>query len=109
MPQVDVDAVFSANTLHIMSEAMVRDFFAGVTRLLPPQGQLLVYGPFNHQGQFTSEGNARLDAWVKSKFPGGGLKDLEAVLAVADEHGLRFVQNIAMPANNRLLHWRKPA
>ncbi|MBT9547811.1 MAG: DUF938 domain-containing protein [Candidatus Sericytochromatia bacterium] len=102
---LSVDFIFSANTLHIMDEKMVADFFAGVAKLLPAQGQLAVYGPFNQAGQFTSEGNARLDAWAKSTFPGGGIKDLEAVLALALNHGLNLQQNHAMPANNRLLHW----
>jgi len=104
-PALSVDFIFSANTLHIMSETMVADFFAGVAKILPAQGQLGVYGPFNQAGNFTSEGNAKLDAWAKNTFPGGGLKDLEAVLHLALSHGLSLEQNYAMPANNRLLHW----
>ncbi|MGE3728534.1 MAG: DUF938 domain-containing protein [Candidatus Sericytochromatia bacterium] len=104
-PVLSVDFIFSANTLHIMSETMVADFFAGVAKILPAQGQLGVYGPFNQAGNFTSEGNAKLDAWAKNTFPGGGIKDLEAVLPLALSHGLSLEQNYAMPANNRLLHW----
>ena len=101
------DAVFSANTLHIMSWPEVALFFEGVGRVLAPGGTLAVYGPFNYHGAFTSESNARFDAWLKARNPASGVRDFEAVDALACAQGLVLQQDIAMPANNRTLVWRR--
>jgi len=99
------DAVFSANTLHIMSWPEVEHFFAGVGQVLEPGGLLAVYGPFNYNGAFTSESNARFDAWLKSRDPASGVRDFEAVDALARAQGLVLQQDVAMPSNNRTLVW----
>lgn len=103
------DAVFSANTLHIMGWPDVTQFFSGVGAVLEPGGVLVVYGPFNYNGTYTSESNARFDAWLKSRDPASGVRDFEAVNALAHAQGLVLQQDIAMPANNRSLVWRRPA
>ncbi|MHB0917411.1 MAG: DUF938 domain-containing protein [Thiobacillus sp.] len=103
------DAVFSANTLHIMSWPEVALFFAGVGEVLEPGGVLAVYGPFNYKGAFTSESNARFDAWLKARDPASGVRDFEAVDALARARGLVLQQDLAMPANNRMLVWRRMA
>ena len=101
------DAVFSANTLHIMSWPEVEKFFGGVGEVLESGGILAVYGPFNYNGAFTSESNARFDAWLKARDPASGVRDFEAVDALARAQGLHLQQDIAMPANNRTLVWRR--
>jgi cyclopropane fatty-acyl-phospholipid synthase-like methyltransferase len=101
------DAVFSANTLHIMSWPEVEKFFEGVGEILKAGGILAVYGPFNYGGRYTSESNARFDAWLKARDPASGVRDFEAVDTLARAQGLHLQQDIAMPANNRTLVWRK--
>lgn len=101
------DAVFSANTLHIMSWTEVERFFEGVGKVLETGGVLAVYGPFNYNGTFTSESNARFDAWLKSRDPASGVRDFEAVDALARDQGLVLQRDYAMPANNRTLVWRR--
>ena len=101
------DAVFSANTLHIMGWPEVVRFFEGVGEVLEPGGVLVVYGPFNYNGQFTSESNARFDAWLKARDPASGVRDFEAVDALARAQGLVLQHDIAMPANNRSLVWQR--
>lgn len=101
------DAVFSANTLHIMSAAEVEKCFAGIGQVLEPGGVLAVYGPFNYQGQFTSDSNARFDQWLKSHDPASGIRDFETVDALARQQGLVLLHDHAMPANNRTLVWTK--
>lgn len=101
------DAVFSANTLHIMGWPEVVRFFEGVGEVLEPGGVLVVYGPFNYNGQFTSESNARFDAWLKARDPASGVRDFEAVDALARAQGLVLKHDIAMPANNRSLVWQR--
>jgi cyclopropane fatty-acyl-phospholipid synthase-like methyltransferase len=101
------DAIFSANTLHIMGWPEVEHFFAGVGAVLEPGGVLVVYGPFNYNGAFTSDSNARFDAWLKARDPASGVRDFEAVDALARAQGLVLQQDIAMPANNRTLVWHR--
>ena len=101
------DAVFSANTLHIMSWPEVERLFAGIGAVLESGGVLAIYGPFNINGAFTSESNARFDAWLKTRDPASGVRDFEAVDALARAQGLVLQQDVAMPANNRTLVWRR--
>ena len=82
-PQLDVDAVFSANICHIMSWPQVESLFAGVARLLPTGGVFALYGPFNYGGRHTSESNARFDAMLRSRDPASGLRDFEAIARLA--------------------------
>lgn len=101
------DAVFSANTLHIMSAPEVEKFFEGVGQVLKPGGVLAVYGPFNYGGQFTSDSNVSFDQWLKSRDPSSGVRDFERVDELASQQGLTLSQDYAMPANNRMLVWIK--
>jgi cyclopropane fatty-acyl-phospholipid synthase-like methyltransferase len=106
-PDVQVDAVFSANTLHIMGWSEVQRFFAMLPGVLAANGKLVIYGPFNRNGAFTSEGNARFDAELRAANPNRGLRDLEAVDALARDAGLTLVEDRAMPANNACVIWQR--
>jgi cyclopropane fatty-acyl-phospholipid synthase-like methyltransferase len=108
-PHAEADAIFSANTLHIMGWDEVEDFFRGVGAALGPGGVLCVYGPFNYQGRYTSSSNAEFDAWLKTRDPHSALRDFEAVTARAAAQQLLLAADHAMPANNRTLVWRRPA
>ncbi len=108
-PIAMTDAVFSANTLHIMSWAQVEAMYRGIGRILSRDGVLCVYGPFNYGGTFTSESNARFDAWLKARDPESGIRDFEAVDALASGQGLTLTRDADMPSNNRALVWRRSA
>jgi cyclopropane fatty-acyl-phospholipid synthase-like methyltransferase len=107
-PEAEFDAVFTANTCHIMAWPEVERMFAGVGRLLPAGGVCCVYGPFNYDGTFTSASNARFDAMLRQQAPQMGLRDFEAVNQLALGAGLELEADHDMPANNRLLVWRRP-
>ncbi|GIU54142.1 MULTISPECIES: class I SAM-dependent methyltransferase [Shewanella] len=102
-----LDGLFSANTLHIMSKAMVEAFFNGLGQALSTTANVVIYGPFNYQGQFSSDSNASFDQWLKQNNPESGIRDIEWVIKLAQEQGLRLESDIEMPANNRLLHFRR--
>ena len=102
-PEVAADAAFSANTCHIMSWPQVERMFRGVGALLPPEGVFAVYGPFNYGGRHTSSSNARFDASLRARDPQSGLRDFEALVALAEGEKLLLASDHAMPANNRLL------
>jgi SAM-dependent methyltransferase len=102
-----VDAVFTANTLHIMSWPLVQALFQGVGQVLRDDGLLIIYGPFRYGGQFTSHSNQAFDEMLRSRDPASGIRDFEAVDALAAAQGLRLVEDCAMPANNQTLVWRR--
>ena len=106
-PVRDMDAVFSANTAHIVGWPQVQHLFQGVGRTLKPGGLLCLYGPFNYAGHFTSDSNAQFDVWLKQRDPRSGIRDFEALDALAAAEGMRLAQDVVMPANNRILVWRK--
>ena len=106
-PKIEADAVFSANTCHIMSWPQVERLFAGVGRLLPPGGVFALYGPFNYHGKHTSESNARFDAMLRARDPASGLRDRDDIQQLAQAAGLSLAEDNAMPANNRLLVFQK--
>ncbi|MGB5396152.1 MAG: DUF938 domain-containing protein [Gammaproteobacteria bacterium] len=106
-PVLSIDAVFSANSVHIMHWHMVEALFAGVGRVLPSGGMFLLYGPFNYQGSYSSESNARFDAWLKARDPGSGIRDIEKLVPLAENAGLILRDDFSMPANNRILYWQR--
>lgn len=106
-PKEKFDAVFTANSLHIMPWSAVEKFFSGIDGVLEPQGMLAVYGPFNYRGTFTSDSNRDFDAWLKQLSALSGIRDFEAVDALAKAIGLKLVKDHAMPANNRLIIWQR--
>jgi hypothetical protein len=103
-PAVQADAVYSANTTHIMSWPQVERMFAGIGRLAP--AVFALYGPFSYHGRHTSESNARFDAMLRERDPASGIRDVDDLGAVASAAGLELEEDNAMPANNRLLVWR---
>jgi cyclopropane fatty-acyl-phospholipid synthase-like methyltransferase len=107
-PVSDVDAVFSANTLHIMSWDAVREFFRGVGALLGSAGVLCVYGPFRYAGRYTSESNATFDRYLQERDPVSGIRDFEAVDELARQERLKLDGDHDMPAHNRTLVWARP-
>ena len=106
-PSSRFDAAFSANTLHIMGWDEVQALFAGLDGVLASDAVLAIYGPFNVGGRFTSQSNAAFDASLKARAPHMGLRDLEAVDELARAIGLKRVDDVAMPANNRCVVWRR--
>ena len=101
------EGIFSANTLHIMNDQQMADFFRGTGVILAPQEYLCVYGPFRYGGKYTSDSNARFDERLKSEDPKSGIKDFEVANSLASNAGMSLVADHAMPANNQLLVWEK--
>ena len=106
-PEIRMDAVFSANTVHIMGWPSVENMFTGIGRVLNKGGFFCLYGPFNYDEKFSSESNARFDLWLKQRDPVSGIRDFAALQDLANKAGLEFVEDIEMPVNNRILVWQK--
>ncbi|MES9894254.1 MAG: DUF938 domain-containing protein [Candidatus Thiodiazotropha endolucinida] len=104
-PAGEYDAIFSANTTHIMSWPEVELMFQGVGQVLKRGGCFALYGPFNFQGGYTSESNQRFDQWLKSRDPLSGIRDFEMLDELAASNHLIFSEDVEMPVNNRILVW----
>jgi cyclopropane fatty-acyl-phospholipid synthase-like methyltransferase len=104
-----VDAIFTANTLHIMSWSAVEDLFRGVGAVLLAPAVLCVYGPFRYNGRYTSASNAEFDRYLQARDPHSGIRDFADVNTLSGQQGLRLLADHSMPANNQLLIWHKPA
>lgn len=105
-PNGAYDAVYTANTLHIMPWTAVEALFAGLPSVLAPGGLLFIYGPFMVDGRHTSDSNAAFDQSLREKAPHQGLRDVGAVDALARQAGLVLLEQREMPSNNRCLIWR---
>ncbi len=101
------DAVYSANTAHIMSAATVGKMFAYVGATLEDGGLFLLYGPFRLHGEFTTSSNAAFDEALRCQHPAMGIRDLESLDALAETAQMYRKRCFAMPANNFLVVWRK--
>lgn len=101
------DAAFSANTLHIMGWAEVEALFAGLDAALADDATLVVYGPFNYDGDYSSDSNREFDGWLRARDPRSGIRDFEAIDTLAHSIRLQLIDDVAMPANNRCLVWRR--
>jgi hypothetical protein len=102
-----VDAMFTANTLHIMSWSEVTALFRGIGTTLAPSGLLCIYGPFLYESRPTASSNAAFDRMLRERDPQSGLRHIEAVVALAAGVGLTLAGDYDQPANNRLLVFRK--
>jgi len=102
-PEEQFDAVFSANTAHIMSWSEVCAMFDGVGLKLLPGGLFCLYGPFNVDGKFTAPSNEAFDTSLRSRDPLMGIRDLEALESLAGSHHMKLQERVPMPANNFLL------
>jgi hypothetical protein len=102
-PVERIAALFTANTLHIMSGEEVRLLFERLSIYLAADAKVCIYGPFNYAGAYTSESNASFDLWLKERDPQSGIKHFEDIMGLAANSGLELQADHTMPANNRLL------
>ena len=106
-PAGPFDAVFSANTLHIMAWHEVERLFAQLPTITTEDALVIIYGPFNHQSLYSSDSNAAFDQWLQARGAHMAIRDAEAVDALAAAAGFALLDDIAMPANNRCRMWRR--
>lgn len=101
------DAVFSANTAHIMNFDAVLRMLALASRVLRSGGVFCLYGPFRRFGKFNTPSNARFDASLRSRHAGMGIRDLEDLDEACVDLGLHRSSLYAVPSNNLVVIWKK--
>ncbi len=102
-PAVEIDLVFSANTLHIMAFDLVKILIKDMGQNLKKGNRVMFYGPFKYQGEFTSESNAEFELWLKDIDPLRGIRDFEVIDQLMNQQGFILLNDINMPANNQLI------
>jgi hypothetical protein len=106
-PRCSYEAAYSANTAHIMPWDAVIAMVTGVAVHLVAGARFCLYGPFNIDNRFTSESNALFDARLRSEESHMGIRDMAAVESLANLHHLQLEYQLAMPANNFMLVFKK--
>ncbi|WP_185961289.1 DUF938 domain-containing protein [Telmatospirillum sp. J64-1] len=106
-PVSRADAIFCANMIHIAPWEACVALLKGASKVLPPDGLLILYGPFRQGGRHTAESNERFDESLRSQDPAWGVRDLEEVAREAAAHGLIQADTISMPANNLIVLFRR--
>ncbi|MGC1310575.1 MAG: DUF938 domain-containing protein [Phormidesmis sp.] len=102
-----ITAIVNINMIHISAWEMCRHLMAGAQRILPTGGVLYLYGPYKRDGEHTAPSNEAFDRVLRDRNPEWGIRDLEAVTAVAQQHSLVLEQVIPMPANNFSVVFRR--
>ena len=106
LPQ-EYELAYSANTAHIMSLSEVKAMFKLVSACLQSNAYFVLYGPFSYAGEHTSEGNKNFHAMLQQQAAHMGIRDKAELDSIAFDVGFDFVEDIALPANNRILVWRR--
>ena len=106
-PVTAAEAVVCINTIHIVAWAAVEKLFVGAGKMLASGGLLYAYGPYRYADRPLEPSNEDFDKWLKARDPVSGVRDFEAVDALARQNGLVLAGDRAMPANNRSIWWRK--
>ena len=106
-PVTSAQAVVCINTVHIVAWQGVENLFAGAGRVLSPGGVMFVYGAYRYAARPLEPSNEDFDRWLKARDPASGVRDFEAVNALAQQNGLTLAGDRAMPGNNRCIWWTK--
>jgi len=106
-PVSSAAAVVCINTVHIVAWKGVENLFAGAGRVLAPGGVLVVYGAYRYATRPLEPSNETFDQWLKARDPASGVRDFEAVNALAQQNALLLSGDRAMPGNNRSIWWIK--
>lgn len=106
-PVPQTDLVFTANTLHIISAALVVRWCQDLGDNLQAGNRVYIYGPCKYGGQFTTESNAEFDRWLKDRDPHSGIRDIEWLSDLFTTHGIHLLHDLDMPANNQMLIYQK--
>lgn len=106
-PTGNFDVVFTANTFHIMSWEKCQQFIELCGANLSKDTLVIIYGPFNYGGDYSSESNAQFDIWLKERDSESAIRDFEAVCELMKKQGFDLENDFVMPANNRTLLFKR--
>ncbi len=106
-PKQPVNIVYTANTFHIMSWKNVKTLMKMFGHRLRKNSLVMIYGPFNYDGKFTSPSNEQFDRMLKEENPDSGIRNFEDVNKAMIKNGFELLKDHEMPANNRMLIYKR--
>lgn len=98
--ELPITAIVNINMIHISAWEMCEHLMAGAKRVLAAGSVLYLYGPFKREGKQTAESNEAFDLMLRDRNSEWGIRDLEAVVQLAEAHGFQLARIVEMPANN---------
>jgi cyclopropane fatty-acyl-phospholipid synthase-like methyltransferase len=107
LPKLKFDVIFTANTFHIMHWKEVKSLIKQFGGRLREGARVVIYGPFKYGGNFTTQSNEEFDLSLKAKDPMSGIRSFEDVNNNMIKNGFELVMDVAMPANNQMLVYRR--
>ncbi len=106
-PQQQYDAAYAANIAHIMHWNEIEALFSGLNQTLTDKAVFCLYGPFNINGNYTSESNRNFDQWLRNRDPKSCIRDKDDLDQLAVDNDFQISTQWEMPANNKILSWRR--
>ena len=106
-PEGLFDAIFTANTAHIMALSEVELMFSGVSKLLISGGLFCLYGPMQYSGVIAAESNRAFDAKLRAVKSTQGIREFNDLNKLATAVGMELIEDNDLPANNQLIIWQK--
>ncbi|XP_076751934.1 methyltransferase-like 26 [Xylocopa sonorina] len=105
--EASIDYIYNANMMHISPYECSIGLFNNAGKLLKNNGILFTYGPYAIDGKITPESNVNFDKSLRSQDPNWGLRDINDLIELAKKNGIKIVDIIDMPANNKTIIWKK--
>ena len=99
--------IICINMVHISPWEATLGLIKGAAAILPPGSPLYLYGPYIRGGFATAPSNQAFDQNLRDRNPNWGLRDLEAVAAMAQSDGFSAPVITEMPANNLSVVFRR--
>lgn len=106
-PRLHADLIFTANTFHIMHWKECKSLIKLLGNRLQKNAKVMIYGPFNYEGKFTSPSNEEFDQWLKNRDPLSGIRAFEDVNKAMLKQGFALEKDYEMPSNNRMLVYNR--
>ena len=106
-PDEHYDGAFAANVAHIMHWHEIEAMFAGLSIILKQGAKFCLYGPFNINGNYTSDSNRKFDQWLLARDPHSCIRDKNDLNELAKNNKFKLANDWEMPVNNRILTWEK--
>jgi hypothetical protein len=99
-PIASADGIICINMVHISPWDATVGLIRGAAAILPPGSPFYLYGPYKRQGFTTAPSNQAFDRDLRDRNQTWGLRDLEAVVAIAQSVGFSVPTVTEIPANN---------
>eukprot|EP00096_Caligus_rogercresseyi_P015236 TRINITY_DN7683_c0_g1_i1.p1 TRINITY_DN7683_c0_g1~~TRINITY_DN7683_c0_g1_i1.p1 ORF type:complete len:218 (+),score=26.70 TRINITY_DN7683_c0_g1_i1:50-655(+) len=106
-PNCPSDIILNINMIHITPFECSVGLFKLAGQALTPEGLLITYGPYSENGVLTPESNVRFNESLKSMNGSWGIRDVSELIELASDNGLVLHKTHEMPANNKILVWKK--